>query len=124
MSEPDDVARAASDAIDAYCAANPAPAWPTLPDGVRPWDFAEVWSGTLEHDSVSGETTARFGTRTEPVVVTYTTVRDQARAMIDASPELQQSIAELVQAGATDDEARAVIEAMAVVRLREGATNA
>jgi len=120
MPEPDELARAASDAIDAYCAANPAPAWPTLPEGVTAADFTTVWSGTLKHDPASGETRAWFTARTEPIEVTYTTVLDQARAMIDASPGLQQSITDLVQAGATEDEARAVIEAMTMARLRKG----
>ena len=45
--EKDQAARAASDAVDAWRAANPAPTWPVLPDGVHPQDFTEVWSGTL-----------------------------------------------------------------------------
>lgn len=40
--------------------------------------------------------------------------------MIDASPELQRIIAELVQAGADEDEAREIIEAIAAARLRKG----
>lgn len=120
MHDPDEMARAASGAVEAWRAANPAPVWPVLPDGVTAADFTEVWSGTMEHDPASGETQAWFTPRTEPVEVTYVTVCDQARAMIDASPALQQSIAEIVQAGATEDEARKVVEALAVLRLKKG----
>lgn len=71
MNERDDLARAASDAVDAWCAANPAPSWPVLPEGVTAADFTTVWSGTVEHDPTSRETRAWFTPRTEPIEVTY-----------------------------------------------------
>lgn len=85
---PDDAAPDASDAIGAWRAANSAPAWPVLPDGVRPQDFTEVWSGILTHDPASGETTARFSARTEPVEVTYVTAAD-VEAWYDALTDRQ-----------------------------------
>lgn len=44
MPDPDELARAASDAVDAYCAANPAPAWPVLPDSVPADETAPTWT--------------------------------------------------------------------------------
>ena len=55
-----EAARAASDAIDAWCAANPLPAWTGLPEDIAS-DYTEIWSGILIHDPASGEATARFG---------------------------------------------------------------
>lgn len=47
MTSQDDAARAASDAIDAWRAANPKPAWPVLPEGVHAQDYTEVWFEAL-----------------------------------------------------------------------------
>lgn len=72
MTSQGDAARADSDAIGAWCAAHPAPAWPVLPEGVHPADFTEIWSGVLEHDPARGETTTHFSVPTGPVQITYT----------------------------------------------------
>lgn len=88
ISDPNDLARAASDAVGAWCAANPAGDWPAE------WVFER----------------GRFGPHWDDLVqVTYTTVRDQAHAILDEDDVLQQCIADLVAAGAEEGSARAAI---------------
>lgn len=94
---PDGLAQAATGRIGAWCAENPAGGW-LAEQAFERGRFGPYWDETVQ--------------------VTYTTVHDQARAMIDASEELQRIIADLVEAGASEGGARAAIEAVAVARLR------
>lgn len=70
--------RAASDAIDAYCVASPAPTWPTLPEGVTAADFTEIWFGTLKHDPAGGwlVDAGQFGPPFRGTTVSYLTQAD------------------------------------------------
>jgi hypothetical protein len=90
----DDAARAASDAIDAWCAANPAPAWPVLPEGVQAGDFTAIWDGAMAHDPVSGVTLA-YSSPPERVAVSYMSptrfsdlTAEEQQALINAAEHL------------------------------------
>lgn len=98
----DDAIRAASDMIDAWCAANPAPAWPVLPEGIRAQDYTEVWRGALGHGPVGGETTAWFGAVPERVEVTYTRSVSPEQALLESLTEEEK----LVIYGAASEAAR------------------
>ena len=106
MTSQDDAARAASDAIDAWCAANPAPGWPfTLP----------------------AEAGLRFGPVSERVEVTYTPYYGTPEeAFFNAlDDERKQAIYEaardaaLLGRGSVEDVFRALVSLMARYRPEE-----
>lgn len=99
MTNPDDLARAASDAVDAWCAEHPGE-WPAS------WVFERGRSGPL---SISDFT-----------AVTHRTVRDQALVIIAEDDVLQQCVADLVVAGASEDAARAAVATVVEYALTKG----
>jgi hypothetical protein len=105
----DDTVRAASDAIDAYCAANPKPEWPPRATIPMPSGIVQI-------------VIPPFGLRAKPVAVTYTCVdvdraelRRRIRSVLDTSDECQEAIVELAAvSSASLDEVRDALETVIV----------
>lgn len=120
MSDPGDLARAASDAVDAACKPIEIRVDPTLPPNGMQLTYAD---GSVSRTIGYGALLAGdlpYAPRDEPVEVTYTTVGDQACAIIGEDDVLQQCIADLVAAGAGEGEARAAVATVVEHALRKG----
>jgi hypothetical protein len=102
MTGPDEAVRAASDAIETWCAAN-RERWPDLPESTWPPEFPGV---------------PRFTAPTEPVTVTYTTaprIGGEPLSTQDAREMMAKLLAKFeAEADHTDDEKRAYAVALRV----------
>lgn len=96
MNPDDEAVRAASAAVDARCAEN---------SGEWPADWLVERSQLPSFSDLA---------------VAYTTVRDQALAIIGESDELQQCVVDLVAAGADEDAARSAIATVVEYALTKG----
>ena len=101
----DDTVRAASDAIDAYCAANPKSEWPPRVAVSMPAGIVHLEIPPLD-------------LRAEPVAVTYTCVdraelRRRIRSVLDTSDACREAIVELAAASSASlGEVRDALEAV------------